>query len=297
MPGWDSLEVVARVHGVFEIVGLVLLALLVSGGMAAYLWLRGGGLPDQFVFAGVRLRGDLLAAAVAAAVAALVGAEIVAFGYGWRKDALARAALTAQSEQLRRHSEDAQRRSGDGAQMQAELLRLRQALAAAESRLAEARAAGELRRDAEVSRLQRKLADAETRLAALERHRRLTEHERHALIEAIKPYAGQKVTVAAILGDDEGKVFAEDIVAALDAAGWEHDGEGGISYRQWDRDPIGIELTLNEADARAGRIAPGVGALINVMRALGLSRGNTIYMTSELAAGEVMLKVGRKLRK
>ena len=74
-------------------------------------------------------------------------------------------------------------------------------------------------------------------------------------------------------------------MSVFEAAGWDHDGEAGVSTQQWDRDPIGVEVTLNEADARAGRISAGVGALINVVRQLGLVYDNTIYMNDDVPSG------------
>ena len=55
--------------------------------------------------------------------------------------------------------------------------------------------------------------------------------------------------------------------------------------------------TLNESDARSGNIAAGIGALINSTRQLGLVNDNTIYMGSEVPAGQALLKVGKELRK
>ena len=59
-------------------------------------------------------------------------------------------------------------------------------------------------------------------------------------------------------------------------------------YRHWDRDPVGVEITLNEADGRAGRVNVAIGALINVVRKLGLTDGNTIYMNGEVPTGEAL---------
>ena len=64
---------------------------------------------------------------------------------------------------------------------------------------------------------------------------------------------------------------------------------------RWDRDPIGIEITLNEVDGRAGRVNVAIGALINVVRKLGLTDGNTIYMNGDIPAGQVEVKIGKKL--
>jgi hypothetical protein len=70
-----------------------------------------------------------------------------------------------------------------------------------------------------------------------------------------------------------------------------------VFTQQFPRDPIGVEVTLNENDARSGNIAAGIGALINATRQLGLVYDNTIYMGNEVPAGQAMLKVGKKLRK
>jgi hypothetical protein len=175
-------------------------------------------------------------------------------------------------------------------------------------------AASKGRRAAELASLKQKLteaervagaarkraSDAEAKLAVLQKaeaHKRLSESEKKTLIGALKPFSGAKVTIASILDDNDGKLLAEDLAAVFDAAGWDHNGEAGISYQRFERDPVGVEVTLNEDDARAGKISAGVGALINVVRELGLTRDNTIYMNGDIPAGEVQLKVGRKLRK
>jgi hypothetical protein len=148
--------------------------------------------------------------------------------------------------------------------------------------------------------LQRKLSETEKQLAALQRkesEKRLSEDEKKLLIEALRPFPGQKVIIASRLGDQDGKGFAEDLVAVFEAARWHHDGNGGISVQRWDRDPVGVEITLNEADARAGRISSGIGALINAVRKLGLSYDNTIYMNRQVPSGQALVKVGRKLPK
>jgi hypothetical protein len=152
----------------------------------------------------------------------------------------------------------------------------------------------------QTAELQRKLTETEKQLAALQRkelEKRLSEEEKKRLIEALRPFRGQKVTIAARLGDEDGKALAEDLVAVFEAAGWDHDGNGGISVQRWDRDPVGVEITLNEADARAGRISSGIGALINAVRKLGLSYDNTIYMNRQVPSGQALVKVGRKLAK
>jgi len=180
-----------------------------------------------------------------------------------------------------------------------QLTELQRKLSETESRLAELQ-----RKPSEsgsaLAELQRKLSEHESKLAALhhkEMQKRLSDDEKKLLVEALKPFAGQKIALASRVGDEDGKVLAEDFIAVFDAAGWSHGGNAGVSFRRWDRDPLGIEITLNEADARAGRISGGLGALINALRKLGLAYDNTIYMTREVPAGLALLKIGRKLPK
>ena len=104
------------------------------------------------------------------------------------------------------------------------------------------------------------MTSAQTRLAELERvqtQKRLSEEQRRFLIEALRPFAGQKVSIASICGDDEGLALAQDFVSAFEAAGWDHHGEAGVTTQEWPRDPVGIEVVLNENDARANHIPAG----------------------------------------
>lgn len=203
------------------------------------------------------------------------------------------ARLVAELEALRRAYDRAAARHA------AEIAELRQTLKYGESRRVasveslrwEVRRA-ETRAETEISRLQDQLSKTERKLAALQSQRRLSIEEKNALIDALAPFRGQKVSIAAIEGDEDGKAFAADFVEVFEAAGWEH---AAVSYRRWERDPVGVEITLNEADGRAGRIATGVGALINVTRRLSLVDGNTIYMNGDVPVGQVQVKIGKKL--
>jgi hypothetical protein len=201
--------------------------------------------------------------------------------------------LTAEIETLRRAGEQAAARHA------AEVQELQQKLRTAETRRAasveslrwEVKQA-ESRAAAEISRLEKELARAERRVASLTAQRRLSIEEKYALIDALRPFAGQKASIAAIAGDEDGKLFAADFAEVFEAAGWEHP---AVVFRRWDRDPVGVEITLNEQDGRAGRISHGVGALINIARKLSLTDGNTIYMNGEVPAGQVLVKIGKKL--
>lgn len=363
MPGWDSLEAVARIHGAAEIAGLVLLALLLTG--AVLLFQRRGAWPEWIDFGSYQVRGLAWGVAAGALLAMLAVTALIAAGYGARQTALMAAAEQAHADRLRRvvaeansrqageaNSQQAEtakvrqdgdakaREAGDAKVREAEEAKTRQAeeAKAREAEEAKTRQAEEARarqaeeakaREAEAAKVRQaeeakvrqaeeaktrqaeqqaqelanlrlKLTEAESQLAELRRQqmqKRLSDDEKKLLIEALKPFAGQKVAIAFRLGDEDGKALAEDFVAVFGAAGWDHGGNAGMSVRRWDRDPVGIEITLNETDARAGRISGGVGALINAVRKLGLTYDNTIYMNREVPAGQALVKVGRKLRK
>ena len=203
--------------------------------------------------------------------------------------------LTAEIESLHRANDQiAKRHAAEIAELQG---RLRQAesrrVASVESLRWEVKQA-ETKATTEISRLERELQKAERKLVSLTTHRRLSIEEKYTMIDALRPFAGQKVTIAAIDGDEDGRIYAADFAEVFEAAGWEHP---EIAYRRWDRDPVGVEITLNEADGRAGRVNVAVGALINITRKLSLTDGNTIYMNGEVPAGQVQIKIGKKLQR
>jgi hypothetical protein len=203
------------------------------------------------------------------------------------------ARLAAELETLRRANDlAAERHTAETAELQRKLHQAEtRRVAVTESLRWEVRQA-EAKAAAEISRLQEELAATARKLAALQARRRLSIDEKYAMIDALRPFAGQKVMIAAIDGDDDGRAYAQDFVEVFDAAGWEH---APVIYRHFERDPVGVEITLNETDGRAGRINTGVGALINIARRLSLTDGNTIYMTTEVPSGQVQIKIGKKL--
>jgi hypothetical protein len=300
MPGLESLATLSAWHGFAQVLGLVLLVLMGGVAAAAFFLLPRGrwpaavampGLPVRtpwFAIKPFQVRTRWLEIVTLAAIALLIVAELAAYGLGRSKDALLQSAHRAQAEKLQSQSAALQRQDRQIAELNRQ------------GKEADARRAAErARAEKEIAGLQRQIKDADNQFVEFQRslgHRRLSKAERQALIAALQPFAGQKVTVASTLGDEESRRLAEDFVAVFDAAGWDHNGEAGISVREWDRDPVGVEITLNEADARETRISAGIGALINVVRRLGLTKDNTIYMNGEVAAGEVQVKVGRRLR-
>jgi hypothetical protein len=301
MPGWDSLETMAALAGAAQMLSLLLAVLLAAAGVVAYIHMPRWNWPETVTISGlpirtpwfalerVRLSTRLLETGVLAAFAVLIAMQLAAVGLDLRGNALQASAERARSEQGLGQAARLQRQEKEIAELQRQYKDI------------EARRAAEAKRSAaEIVSLQLRLKDADNQFVEFQRtlgQRRLTKDEREALIAALKPFAGQKITIASIAGDDESRLMADDLVAVFDAAGWDHSGEEGVAFKTWDRDPVGIEIALNEDDARAGRISAGVGALINAVRRLGLTKDNTIYMHGDVPAGEAQVKVGKKLRK
>ena len=273
MPGWDSLQTVASVHGAFQLVGLILLVILAGlAGFVAY-QLRSGVWPEWLDVGSYQLRSRFFEIGCAAVLALLLISELAAYGYGHRHETLAVEAEQASASHIARLTADLKKRP----------------IGESPTRYLK-----------ENSDLRQKLIDAENKLASLEQiqtEKSLSSDQKRFLIEALRPFAGQKVSIASIKGDDEGQKLAQEFVSVFEAAGWDHHGEAGVSTQEWPRDPVGVEVVLNETDARGNQIPEGVAGLINVVRKLGLVYDNTVYMDNEVPAGQALLKIGKKLRK
>lgn len=273
MPGWDSLQTVAAVHGGFQLAGLLLLVFVAALAGVIGWQLRRREWPEWLDIGEYQLRSRFFEIAVVAALGLLLVSEVVAYGYGVRQQTLMAAAEQTNADLIKHLTAEAK---------------------------AHRPVEGPNRYLKENSDLRQRLNDAENKVALLERtkaQKRLSPEQKRFLIEALRPFAGQMVSVASIKGDDEGEAIAQDFVSVFEAAGWDHHGEAGITTQEWERDPIGVEVALNETDARADRIAPGIAALVNAVRALGLVYDNTVYMDEEVPAGQALVKVGKKLKK
>jgi hypothetical protein len=159
----------------------------------------------------------------------------------------------------------------------------------------------ETRRKTEVEGLQTQLADAAKKAAeaakkaeAVEKQaapRHLTSAQQQAIFEVISPIHDVVVSVAISMGDTEAKSFAGDFVSVLRKAGW-NVGEGdGINQAVYTGGPdYGVQVTLNEAEARAGRYPTGAEALIRALIAIGLTKGG--FMNPGVPVGKIELRIG-----
>jgi ClpP class serine protease len=115
----------------------------------------------------------------------LLGAsEIVAFRYGLRKDELVAIADTNRQKEQQ---------------------------------------AADARHVTEIGGLKRQLAEADKKLGNLQKGatpRKLTPDQKQALIAALQPFRGQKVSVTTVMGSDDGLGFANDFIEVFRAAQW-----------------------------------------------------------------------------
>lgn len=124
--------------------------------------------------------------------------------------------------------------------------------------------------------------------------RRLSPTEKKAIVEAIKPFAGQRVRISSILGETEGKEYANDFVNALETAGWNLSGDSAVNYVQRDSDPVGIELYVHQVTARQGENIPALQALFKVLKDLSLIGEPGVKMNRQVPSGEIELSIGCK---
>lgn len=120
--------------------------------------------------------------------------------------------------------------------------------------------------------------------------RHLSAEDMKAIVEAIKPYAGQKVDVFVPLGDTEAKVYAADFVKSFRDAGWNAGANDGISQAAYIGTPRGLILQVSQADASSPPAS--VIHLGEALRSLGLLRDGE--SDPQLAAGGIRLIVGSK---
>ena len=143
------------------------------------------------------------------------------------------------------------------------------------------------------------LSEHETRkqlesVKAAQQQRRLSVEQKHILISALSPFRGQKVSVARIMGDVEAEPLADDFVEVLVKAGWDFGGKPGTDQSAYDKDPVGIEVTLNQAEVEAGRLPPAAKALIVSLAKLSIINGDNAFVNPGIPADSIEIRVGKK---
>ncbi len=229
---------------------------------------------------------------------ALGGSEVVSHFYGLRKDELIEIAAHNADEQRERHANSAEaRRTTEAERLQHNLSEARERAAELQRQYDDA----ERRRSTETANLQQLLTEADRKVAELEGRkaaRALTEEQKQALVTALSPFHGQTVSVSSVAGDAEAKAFRDEFVSIVERAGWAH--EGRIGEAMYDRNPVGIEVTINQADAQGANVPQAAVVLVQTLidlHLVGLSSGSArpiLFVHPSILRGSIELRIGPK---
>lgn len=158
----------------------------------------------------------------------------------------------------------------------------------------------------EVDAMKKQLANAENiavdaKLKAAEVHslqqqRQLSDTQKDKLIAVLSPFRGQRVTITTVMGDGDGDIFAKDFVSVLESAGWNHDGGNGISQSIIMPTPNGIQVGMNDEEAKAGRVLKSVEVFVIALHEIGITNSNTVFVNSSIPIGSVALIIGNRPR-
>jgi hypothetical protein len=195
-------------------------------------------------------------------LALLVGAEILAFQYGHRKDELT-AIAESNAETKRKSDADA----------------------------------AEVRRKADVEALQKRLAEADKKVAGLQSQnvgRRLSADQKAAMVLALSPFKGQKVFIWCSTAAWDCTPFATDFLETFKQAGWQPTDEIRFGIVTGG-DAVGVEILVNPQMANAaGQVSmPSVITLIETLVRLNLMPAASLGRMPEIEAGTIYFRIGR----
>jgi hypothetical protein len=126
------------------------------------------------------------------------------------------------------------------------------------------------------------------------KQRHLSAIERRVLVESLKPFGGQKVQIFSVNGDDEGRVYRDELARTFEQAGWDHEGSHGVRQAEFDVDPVGLTLILHAVDAGHGHTNRAINTLIATLKRLNLFDGGGVYISDQVPDGWVKIAIGKK---
>lgn len=126
--------------------------------------------------------------------------------------------------------------------------------------------------------------------AAHKRH--LTELQRRTLVAALAEFSGQSVQFRSVEGDAESQSYLGEFVSVITSANWTFDANNDIQIGAMVPPPRGVQVTMNESEAREGRIPDAVKAFVAALHMLGITSDNTIYLSAGVPAGTIDVDIG-----
>jgi hypothetical protein len=133
---------------------------------------------------------------------------------------------------------------------------------------------------------------------AAQQQRSLSKDQKQILVGVLSPYRGQKVSVARIMGDGEAEPLANDFVDVFVASGWVFNGKPEVVQGVYSKDPIGIEVTLNQTEATVGvvdLVLPAAGVLVTKLAELGIIDGKKAFVNPDIPVDLIEVRVGKRL--
>ncbi|HEY8024382.1 MAG TPA: hypothetical protein VIF60_07445 [Burkholderiaceae bacterium] len=150
---------------------------------------------------------------------------------------------------------------------------------------------------AQLEEAKKESADAKVQTAKIKEQvapRRLSADQRKELIAALAPFKGQQIDVFSVMGDSEGRQFAESLIEILRAAGWDAGPMSGLNQAIFTGDVVGIQVGVNKKDLDGARVPNSLEAFVNVLIKLHLLEKHEVFANDGFAAGKIRLNVGRK---
>jgi hypothetical protein len=117
------------------------------------------------------------------------------------------------------------------------------------------------------------------------------------LTEMASRFSGQRFTMTSLMGDQEGRDLAMQIVAALDKGGWDHNGPAGIGRAVRTDQPVGIVIEINPAEIEPGHAPAAAVELLKLFVKYGLMEPVLTRVTNPGSApplGTIGLLIGTK---
>jgi hypothetical protein len=147
----------------------------------------------------------------------------------------------------------------------------------------------------QLSEAEKQLSEAEKKVEEIERkqaYQHLTDEQKQALIRVLSPFRGDKVRIFYVIGDANGKAYADDFASVFAKAGWDYGGGSGVKQGIFEKDPIGIEITLNATQVTAGKIPRAAETLVQTLNALGLAERG--FRSPGVPPDTIEIRIGKK---
>jgi hypothetical protein len=160
----------------------------------------------------------------------------------------------------------------------------------------ETREAAEAKARGETAQAQREAAAANEKAAELARQaapRHLTPAQQQLIASAIHSYRGAKISVKVPMGDQEAKSFAGDFVSLFRNAQWSIGAGDGVAQAVFSGAPVyGVQVLVNESDAKKGQIPAGADQLTRALISAGLCKHG--FVSPQTTPGSIEVIVGTK---